>query len=138
MSVHNSKKRPAPSQGGSVTKKANIRPSNIEERKKRKEKVRATTGEEVKSPVKKLQKVQKKPVEQEDVRGGKRAVPVTEPLDNLELDSEDEGASELDEAGAEMDEEPEVDGQEDPTTAKDPNGESGPVFIILLCIIARK
>lgn len=138
MSVHNSKKRPASSQGGPATKKVNIQSSKVEGRGKGKSKGRIASEKEVKSPVKKLHKEQQKATEPAGVRGGKRAVPVTESIDKMESDSEDDGASEMDEDDVEMDVEPEEDGKGGITSNKDPNGVSGPVSILLLCMKSRE
>lgn len=138
MSLHNSKKRPAPSQGGPATKKANIqRLDKLEERKNR-SKGRSAPGKDVKTPVKRKHEALKTSTELEEVKRKKRAVPVTETLDKEDSNSEEDGASELDEDKGDIGnvDEMEVDEKDDAAPIKDPNGAFTQTPVQLHCMIA--
>lgn len=77
----------------------------------------------MKSPVKRKHKDQKTFTEQEEVKGKKRAVPVTETLDKEETNSEEDEAGELyEDENEDVVNVNEVDGKEGAVNIKDPNG----------------
>ena len=123
MPLDNSKKRRASSQGGRATKKVNIQRLNKTEETNNKSKGSNTPGKDVKSPVKRKHKDQKTFTEQEEVKGKKRAVPVTETLDKEETNSEEDEAGELyEDENEDVVNVNEVDGKEGAVNIKDPNG----------------
>jgi hypothetical protein len=126
MAVSNPKKRPASSQDGPAAKKANIqRPVKVDEKSKSKAPGRSIAGKDSKSLGKGNNKVHKKPRAEDDPKGKKRALPVTKALDEEDPDSDEEGASELDEdaIGEEHDTDVmDVDEEGGAVRTKDPNG----------------
>jgi hypothetical protein len=130
MSLHNSRKRSAPSdsQGAPAPKKVHIQClDNLDERGMDKSQGRSTHA---KTPVKRRHKDPKPSLDQEDAKGKKRPVPVTEIIDTGESDSDGASESVFNDDLEDADE-MEVDGKNDAASTKDPNGASAPSFHIM-------